>query len=408
METFRLLTALGWRNLWRNQRRTWITFTAIGVGVWSMVFLASLTNAWAMSTFNASINTLLGHGQIHTQHYLEDPGVEHRLTITSQLSTSLNQPAIKSWAPRVRVSAIVQSERESTPVTLVGISPEQERGLSFIADAITQGSYFNNDNDPGIILGQKLLKRLRTDLNKRVVLMSQDVNGMIAEQGFRIVGVFETDQKETETLYAFVSIKKSQAMLGIGDELSEISFLLNNLDNLPAYLDSLHQLIPELKVSAWFELEPFTLAILDMSDGTIAIWTITMFILVAFGLINTLLMAVFERTREFGLIQALGMRPRLIVLQVLFESVLLIGFGVFAGLVTGVLSIEYFSGGLDLGALAEGATMFGAGRVLYPEMDWLQGFYIVIFVWIMGVVFSLYPAWHASREVPVETINKSY
>jgi len=238
--------------------------------------------------------------------------------------------------------------------------------------------------------------------------MSQDSEGVIAERGFRVVGVFEAEQSETETLYAFIAIKQAQKMLHINDEISEISFVLHDREILPGFLNRLGIASPDLDVVSWSELEPFTQAMLDMSAGTIALWTAIMFILVAFGLINTLLMAVFERTREFGLVQALGMRPRLILIQVLIESMLLVGVGVLVGLVAGVMTIGIFNEGLDLGALAEGATTFGAGRVLYPQMDWVQGMYITMFVWVMGIVVSLYLAWHAVCEVPVDTINKSY
>ena len=115
METFKLLTALGWRNLWRNKRRTGLTFIAIGVGVWSMIFIASLTDAWSMSTFHASIKTLLGHGQIHAEQYLDDPSVEYRMQLDKPLRAALDSSEISHWSARVRVSAIVQSERENTP-----------------------------------------------------------------------------------------------------------------------------------------------------------------------------------------------------------------------------------------------------------------------------------------------------
>ncbi len=409
MDMLKLLAALGWRNLWRNKRRTFITFTSIGVGVWSMISLAALMDAWAMSTFNASINTLIGHGQIHAKAYLDDPSVDHRMVSPSEtMRAILNEPVVKAWASRVRVSAIVLSERESAPVTLVGINPKQEQGLSFISTAVVSGHNLAGNNAPGILLGRKLVKRLRTGLNKRVVLMSQDSAGVIAERGVRVVGIFEAENSETETLYAFIAIKPAQKMLRISNEISEISFVLHNQELLPQTLKRLRDNAPDLAVASWSELEPFTQAILDMSTGTIALWTVIMFILVAFGLINTLLMAVFERTREFGLFQALGMRPKWILIQVLIESMLLVGVGVVVGLVTGVMTIEVFKNGLDLGGLAEGAITFGAGRILYPQMDWAQGLYITMFVWVMGVVISLYPAWHAARDVPVNTINRSY
>ena len=402
-----LFLSLAWRNLWRNRRRTLITFAAIGVGVWSMITLAALMNAWAASTFQTAINTLTGHGQIHAQNYRDDPGVEHAFPRpTGELKALLDADAVKSWAARVQVPAIVQSERNNAPVTLVGIDPMQERGLSFIADAVNEGRYLIGADEHGILLGHKLAQRLHTGLGKRVVLLSQGRDGNIAERGFRIVGIFSADQAQSETRYVFIPRGQAQTMLGMGDEISEVSFILNNLDTLPDFLDQLRVIAPELDIVAWFTLEPFTQAILDISTGTIALWTVVMFILVAFGLVNTLLMAVYERTREFGLLQALGLRPRLILLLVLLESLMLIGIGVAAGLASGAVTVLAFHDGLEMGALAEGATMFGAGRVLYPQLDLSQSLIIALFVWGMGVVTSLYPAWRAARQAPAATINK--
>jgi ABC-type lipoprotein release transport system permease subunit len=409
MEYLSLFLSLAWRNIWRNRRRTLITFVAIGVGVWSMIVLAALMDAWAMSVFNASTNTLTGHGQIHASDYLDDPTVDHRFVLSDgPLTTLLESANVKAWASRVRVPAIIQTERENSPVELVGINPQRERDLSFIGDAVHEGRYLKNNQDPGILLGRKLARRLHTSVNKRVVIMSQSSTGGIAERGFRVVGIFDAEQEETETAFAFVSLKQAQNMLAIGSDISEIAFLVHDLDSLPMFIQQLRNAAPELDIQPWYALEPFTDAILKISDGTIALWTVVMFVLVAFGLVNTLLMAVFERTREFGLLQALGLRPRLIIIVVLLESLLLIGVGVLAGLLSGALTVLAFHNGLDLGVLAKGATLFGAGRVLYPQLHTNQVIFIGLFVWIAGIFTSIYPAWRAVRESPVEAISKSY
>ncbi|MDX1810849.1 MAG: FtsX-like permease family protein, partial [Gammaproteobacteria bacterium] len=114
-----------------------------------------------------------------------------------------------------------------------------------------------------------------------------------------------------------------------------------------------------------------------------------------------------ERMREFGLLQALGMLPRLILSLVLLESLFLIGIGALLGFVTGVATVLAFHDGIDMGVLAKGAMMIGAGRMFYPEINLLQAVYIVLFVWIMGVITSIYPAYRASREVPVAIINRN-
>jgi ABC-type lipoprotein release transport system permease subunit len=409
MELFWLFVTLAWRNIWRNRRRTLITFAAIGVGVWSMIVLAALMDAWAMSVFNSSTKTLTGHGQLHATNYLDDPSVDHRFSLSEgPLTELLDSAQIKTWSTRVRVPAIIQTERENSPVELVGIIPEREQGLSFIADAVHEGRYLEDQRDPGILLGRKLARRLHTEVNKRVVVMSQSSTGGIAERGFRVAGIFHSEQEETETAFAFVSEGQAQDMLRIGSDISEIAFVVHELNSLPGIIQQLRNAAPELDIQPWYALEPFTDAILKISDGTIALWTVVMFVLVAFGLVNTLLMAVFERTREFGLLQALGLKPHLIIVVVLLESLLLIGLGVLAGLLSGVLTVLAFHNGIDLGVLAKGATMFGAGRVLYPQLHTDQVIYIGLFVWIAGIVTSIYPAWRAVRETPVEAISKTY
>jgi ABC-type lipoprotein release transport system permease subunit len=404
-----LFASLAWRNLWRNARRTLITFAAISVGVWSMLVLAALMEAWGASAFQAAIKMLTGHGQIHAPMYMDDPTVDHRFPPPAgALRQLLESAPVAAWASRVRVPAIVQTARENAPVTLVGIDPEAERGLSFIPDAVHEGRYLETEDAASVLLGRKLAQRLQTDIGKRVVVLSQSRSGDIAERGLRVVGLFDTEQEQDETRFVFMTKPAAQSMLNIGDDISEIAFVLSDIERLPEFLARLRSVAPDLDVASWSDLEPFTQAILDISNGTIALWTVIMFILVAFGLVNTLLMAVFERTREFGLVQALGLRPRLLLVQVLFESALLVGIGVVAGVVAGVATLLAFHDGLNLGVLAQGAAMVGVGRIVYPQINPTLTTYISVFVWLMGVATSLYPAWRAARDVPVATINKTY
>jgi ABC-type lipoprotein release transport system permease subunit len=403
-----LLTSLAWRNLWRNPRRTALTFVAIGVGVWSMIVLAAIMEAWGASAFDAAMKMLTGHGQIHAAGYLDDPTVDHRFPPPEgELKRVLESAPARAWAMRVRVPAIVQTARETAPVTLVGIDPQSERGLSFIPEAVHEGEYLEGNSGSDVLLGRKLAQRLRTGIGKRVVILSQAASGEIAERGFRVVGLFETEQERDEKGFVFVPRTTAQTMLGIGDDVSEISFLLDDVTQLPAFLERARDAAPGLDAVSWSTLEPFTQAILDISNGTVELWTVIMFVLVAFGLVNTLLMAVFERMREFGLVQALGLQPHLLLVQVLIESAFLIGLGVAAGVVGGIATLVAFRNGLDLSAVAQGGALFGIGRRLYPHVNGQLTVLIALFVWLMGIVTSLYPAWRAAREVPVETITRA-
>ena len=158
-------------------------------------------------------------------------------------------------------------------------------------------------------------------------------------------------------------------MLGIGSGISEISFDVASDQALPIAIANLRKAAPQLAIEPWTEFAPIAYAMDQVSGTYVGIWIAVMFVLMAIGIVNAQLMAVFERTREFGLLQALGMRPRLVLLQVAVESAMLIGIGVVIGNLLAVLTVAPFQHGLDLGSLAAGSERFGGGRFLYPRLD---------------------------------------
>ena len=317
-----------------------------------------------------------------------------------------NKP-FRGWAKRVRVPAVVMSERESHGVTLVGIEPEREKGLSFIGTAVQQGAYLKSGNDSGIILGAKLVDLLRTELGKRVVLMSQDTEGEIADRGFRITGIFEADQESTEKRFAFVGIRTAQKMLRLSEQISEVSALTENREQLTGVLSQLRSVAPELSILSWSELEPLVVAIVELQGGFLIIWFLIVVVVVAFGLVNTLFMSIFERTRELGLVQALGMSPRLVILEIVLESIVLLSLGAVVGILGSFVSFSLLRNGIDLSYFAAGADYFGMSRMLYPKFvasDWMIA---TALVFLIGILSSLYPAWKASRLVPVDALTRS-
>jgi len=404
----KLLTVLAWRNLWRYPRRTIIILLAIAIGVWSMLSLAAFMRGMMEQYVNNAIGNLVAHIQIHAPSYRDDPVIEHSmLPPTEPLLKVLNEIDIKGWTLRVRVPAVVSSERESMGVTLVGIDPVQEQGLSFIADAVTEGRYLESLDDKGIILGNKLVERLETRLGKRVVLMSQNENHEIAERGFRIVGIFDAKMEETETQFVFVSRQRLQKMLGMHDKISELAVLGYDRDNLETVVQKLRAAAPEQDVQDWQTLNPLVMLIVTVFEGFLLIWYLVVFIAVAFGLVNTLLMAIFERTREMGLFQALGMKPRWIVGQVLFESLFLLSMGLIIGNLMSFATLLLTAEGLDFSSYAAGYEMAGLSSLIYPVLSLSDVVISNLLIIGLGLVASFYPAWRASRYVPVEAITRT-
>jgi len=402
-----LLAAMGWRNLWRNPRRTGLILVAVGIGVWSTLSFTALLQAWSASSLQTALIDMTGQGQIHARGYLDNPGVAQRMAPPrAELKALLNRPEVQQWAPRVRVPAAIQSAYETMPVSLIGIDPAREQGLSFIATAVSAGQALAGVDAPGILLGRELARRLRIKVGQRIVLMSQDVSGALAERGFKVSGLFSGTQ-QAEKRYVFVSIQQAQSMLDMGQSITGIAFNLHDINHLHSFLGQVRQAFPKLDVQSWETLRPVAKAMSQLSNSFILMWIFIIFILMAFGIVNTLLMSLHERVRELALLQALGLRPKLIFTQVMMESALVVLLGVVLGMVLAAVTVLIFHNGLNLGFLARGAEWLGAGQVLYPRLNISQFLGIGALIWVLGFTASLLPAWRIVHHVPIEAINRS-
>jgi len=402
-----LLVTLAWRNLWRHKRRTAVMLFALALGVWSMVVMAALIRGSMEQHIKKEILNLTGHVQIHAPAYRDDPAVDHRFTPPPALAKALTQKPVVAASARIRVPAVISSERESAGVTLVGIDPEREHGLSFIATAVTTGQYLAAPDDSGLLLGRKLAERLETELGRRVVLMSQDANNQIGDRGFRVVGIFDADPQAMETGYVFIGLDAARAMLKIGNDVSEIAVMARDRNRLEDAVQALRAAAPDLDVAPWTDVQPLLVLTEKVNNVVLLIWFAVVFAAMAFGLINTLLMAVFERTREFGLFQALGMPPRFIIGQVLIESLMLLMLALVLGNLASWASVASLRGGIDLSAFSEGLEMVGVSPIIYPSLAASDITAANVIVVVLGVLASLYPAWRASRYVPVEAITRT-
>jgi ABC-type lipoprotein release transport system permease subunit len=406
MGTPSLLVRLAWRNLWRHRRRTALILLALALGVWSMIVLAALSRGSLEQQITKGIGNLIGHAQVHAPGYRDDPVIDHRFAVPSSLAQAMRDPSIRAWSTRVRVPSIIASERESAGVILVGIDPAAERALSFIPGAVVEGRGLADAGDDGLLLGRKLAERLETGLGRRVVILSQDVHNRIAERGYRVVGIFAGEPTAMETGYVFVGRQPAQRLLKMQDSVSELAVITPDRRRLGALVEAMRRAAPGLDVEPWTAVEPLLVLTENLTEVILVIWYAIVFAAMSFGLVNTLLMAVYERTREFGLVQSLGMRPGRIMGQVFIESLFLLLLALVLGnLLTGV-TLFALRDGLDLSAFAEGFDMIGVSPIIVPSLtagDVLTANGLVL---ALGLFASLWPVWRAARHVPVEAMTR--
>jgi lipoprotein-releasing system permease protein len=408
MNAVAILIRLAWRNLWRNHRRTLIMLVAVTVGVWAMIFMTALMRGMVSQMVRDGIDVLPGHVQIHQANFRDDPSVANMIPMTdSEIAKRFDSAGFKAWASRVRVPAVVTSEYESRGVTLLGVDPERERGLTFVKYDKVEGRFLDSPDDSGIVIGRKLAKTLDTGLGKRIVLMSQDPDNNIADRGFRVVGLFESSVKSNEENYVFAGKTTIQKMLKIGDHVTEIFVLGDDYRNVEPTFRKVKALVgDDLEVTRWSDLDAYLASMLKVMDGFVVVWIVVVFLALSFGLVNTLVMAVFERVREIGLMLALGVRPLLILGQVVVESTLLLAMGLALGSVLAWATVQPMKDGVDVSIVGQGMEMWGMSSVLYPELLTSDVVLANVVVLVLGFLASLSPAWRAAHYEPVEALTK--
>jgi ABC-type lipoprotein release transport system permease subunit len=408
MSGFRIVLRLAWRNLWRNLRRTLIMLAAIVVGTWAMIFMTALMRGMVDDMVRDGIRALPGHVQIHHPAYLDDPTISNSMAPPDDSWVSvLDREQVVAWTTRVRVPAVVSSERDTRGVTLVGIEPDRERAISFVADDVVEGRFLESSDDNGVVIGRKLAEKLETGLGKRVVIMSQDRENEIADRGFRIVGLFDSNLDQHEETFVFAGEDTIQQLFDVGNAVSEVAILGRDYRDVGGLAQMVREAAgSDVEVLPWNEIDTYLGSMLAMMDGFVWVWIVVVFLALSFGLVNTLVMAIFERVREIGLMLALGMTPRYILLQIVMESVLLLVVGLAIGNVAAWASIEPLKGGIDVSIVAEGMEWFGAASMLYPALYLSDVILANLVVIVLGFFASLSPAWRASQYDPVRAITK--
>ena len=403
------VATLAWRNLWRNHRRTLIMLLAIATGVWAMVFMSALMRGMTDQMVRNGLHTLPGEVQVHHAAYRRDPSVVNSMAPPAgELLQVLDRPPVTAWAARVRVPAVIASERGSRGVTLLGVDPASEGPLDSLPDNIVEGRFLQGIDDRGLVIGASLARRLETRLGKRVVIMSQDLDNNVADRGSRIVGIYKARLPATEDRFVYAGRAVVQDMLDMGVMVSEIAISADDYREVAAWYPDIVAAAGEgLEVKPWNELDTFLGSMLAVQDGFALVFMVVVFLALSFGLVNTLVMAVFERVREIGLMQALGMRPRLILVQILLESLYLLCLGLLLGNVLALVTIKPLESGIDISSVAQGMEMMGMGTSLYPVLSSADMVMSTAVVVTLGLLASLGPAWRASRLDPVTALNKT-
>ena len=402
-----MIWRMAWRNAWRNPRRTAVVVTAVAVGIAGVVLTMAVNYGMVVQMVETAISTELGHLQIHAAGFDQNPELAVRLEDGGRAGAEALKAlgGVAAWARRVRAEGLITSPRSSAGVRVVGIEPEREAGVSIVARSVREGRYLDGVKRR-VLVGAKLARRLEVDVGDKVVLSVQDLAGDLGAEALRVAGLFETPMGELDGGTVFVRIDEGQALLGLGRAVSEIVVVADDRARVPALREALAARLPGAEVRSWKELRPVLVYLVKLFDQQ-ALWVyVAVFVAMAFGIANVLLMAVYERIREIGILMAVGMRRGRLVAMIVAESffVTLLGLALgFAGAVAGVWGLQ---DGIDLSFFAEGLSAFGVGTRLVPVLRWADFSVPMAVALVTAVAASAWPALHAVRFRPAEAVRR--
>lgn len=405
-----MLFKLGFRNIFRNRRRSIITCLIMGLGLAALIFADAFLQGLNVNMVNSVTQSFLGDGQIHEKNFLKTRELESTVFESEKTLDELQlHPLIKTAVPRAIAQGMISSPTDILPIMLYGIHHLNELKISPLNENIIKGNFLTATDRMELLIGERLAKFLGVDIGDKVVVtMAQAKTGILTQEMFRVSGIFRMKNKDMDTNLAFINLDIAQSIMGIGKDYHEIVFKFKNkydLLNPPekflaAFSENGNQAL------SWKKLIPAIDAGIQLTNYSLAIGTIILFAVIALTTMNTLFMSLYERMYEFGIMKAIGTRPFFIFKLILIEAIALGIFSAILGILVGgfITMITNFTGIHHLTDVEYlGATIKEAIRPI-PSLK--QYTIYPISILIFALIASLYPAINAAKIDPSKSMKK--
>ncbi|MGN6476890.1 MAG: ABC transporter permease [Flavipsychrobacter sp.] len=404
-----MIILMAWRNIWRNKMRSIIVMMSIAIGLFAGMAVLSLYKGMMKSRIATVVNAEIGHIQIHDTDFKKD--YEPRFFIKNA-NTVLYEiqkiPEIKAIALRSITTGMLVTPTGSAGVKINGIIPAQENGVSQLKLKIKKGKGFSEKKKNEVFVGKKLADKMKLKPGSKLVLTFTDTAGEIVSGAFRIAAIYQSDNAPLDERNVYVKIADLNELLGLTDQFHEIAIIIQDDKYLASVKKKLQQHLPQYQVESWIDISPEMDLMVKTTDQYSYIIIVIIMIALAFGIINTMLMAILERTREIGMMIALGTSRIRVFMLILFETFFLTAAGTPIGIFLAWGIISYFNiRGLDLSGMGkEMMSSFGFNTLVYPEFPGEKLFGILVIVVSTAIISCLFPAARALKLKPADALRR--
>ena len=408
-----VIVQLAMRNLRRQLRRTMLTSLVMILGGGLLIFSFSLSDGTHENWIDSGVRTSSGHVTVQQPEFQTSRKIEHRLSadvrdrVEAVLASDALSDEVLSISSRLSLSALASSAAGARPAQVLAVDPVAETAFSTLDDQVVDGRYLEPDDRLAAYIGVGLADSLELKLGSRMVVQAQDATGEISGQLLRVVGIFRNGVPEIDQAIVHIPLQVAGEWIGSGRDVTNVGVVLADSVAVPAVATSVERALAEpiargeARVIGWREANPALAAAVAIDDfGNYLVFGI-LFLIIAFGIVNTVLMSVLHRHREFGVLQALGLTPGQTGAVVLVEGLTLTAISGFIGVTLGGLSTWYFFGdGLDFSAMmGEEMTFSGVviDPVMVPQFRPARLVQTLAFILFIGAVASVYPALRAMK-----------
>jgi len=405
-----LYLRIAWRNVWRQRRRTLLIAGAMGAMMALLVFYDGMIGGFEQAIYGNAIQLLGGNIQLHAPGYGDALGSKPLIPLADPdavVKAAESQSEVVAASKRIVTGGLVTNREGAFAVSIVGIETEKEADITPVAENITKGRYLTPDDGDMIVIGQGLATAMDIDVGDRITMVGNSKNEQNRQRTMTIAGIYDVGVPTVEKVTIYMSLAEAQSLFGLNGQVTEIVVSLKQIGQEPGVISAINKSTPGYEVETWESSFPELKQTMDMKTGVMGYMGVFMLCIAAIGILNLLMMAVFERTREIGIVGALGLKPREITLLFLLEGTLIGVMGAVLGAVlgsaiNGILSVV----GMDYSQFANLTeyTALISGRI-YTQLVPLKVLQHAITVAIIATLAAVYPAIQASQREPAEALH---
>ena len=405
-----MIFKIAWRNVWRNKSRSAVVIMAIAIGITAAIFFAAFMTGMVNQQIDRGIKIESSHFQICHPDFTMNEDLGMYVSNAEDLVRTLElKPEVKSVTTRIVSNGMASTANKAMGVRILGVDPEMEKQTTALFTKLDTGTYFEgNSKTAPILISRKQAEELKIRLRSKIVLNMPDVDGNVSYGLFRVVGIFHTGNGIYDGATMFVKKEDLQPLISTPENaVHEIAVMLSDAQLMPQLITSLSRQFPNVKIRDWGELLPTIKMYSGFIDQFNFILLSIILIALIFGIINTMLMVIMERTHEIGMLRAVGMSKAKVASMIVLETVLLSLVGGVIGCIMSFVIIGWMGDvGIDLSAQMSGIEDLGWSPIIYPEVEFSFYFQITIAVTITAIIAAYFPAKRAIKLNPATAIRE--